>query len=233
MSGNHARSRLLVTTVFGSTDTSALTQALNLGVDVRVLNPGGRTFHPKVYLGRRGERAQAVIGSANLTAGLATNYEAGVWLRGSAGDPQLASATEWAERLWADPRAANWEPQRVGDSGLGEPFSNERYSFLSAAVRVDPVFLTLRGRKPNRVVQVEPDQLLVETGRSRERGPPEKVPAWMFNLAFAYLQTHGELDYPKLTDGLRVHRSSAVLAILARHPSMELLPGRVALRLRG
>ena len=95
------------------------------------------------------------------------------------------------------------------------------------------MFLTLRGRKPNRVVQIEPDQLLIETERSQGRGPPEKVPAWMFNLAFAYLQTHGELDYSKLTEELRVHRSSAVLAVLARHPAVEIVPGRVALRLRG
>lgn len=60
-----ARTRLLVTTTFQTTNPGALGMATRLGLEVRVLNPGaGRTFHPKLYLGK-GEEAQAVIGSAN------------------------------------------------------------------------------------------------------------------------------------------------------------------------
>jgi hypothetical protein len=81
------RSRLLVTTTFQTTSQAALAMASRLGLEVRILNPGsGRTFHPKLYLGTNGSGAQAVIGSANLTGSLATNFEAAVALMA---DPRL------------------------------------------------------------------------------------------------------------------------------------------------
>jgi hypothetical protein len=81
--------------------------ASGLGLDIRILNPGsGRTFHPKLYLAVNGAGASAVIGSANLTGGLATNFEAGVALRGSLEDRPLARAWGWAEELWSLPRSA-------------------------------------------------------------------------------------------------------------------------------
>jgi hypothetical protein len=105
------RSRLLVTTTFQTTSPSALAMASGLGLDVRVLNPGsGRTFHPKLYLGTGVSGANAVIGSANLTGGLATNFEAAVSLRGARDDLPLAKAWSWAEELWADDRVVPWAP---------------------------------------------------------------------------------------------------------------------------
>ncbi len=67
--------RLLVTTTFQTTSPSALAMASGLGLDVRVLNPGSGTFHPKLYLGASSTTSSAVIGSANLTGGLVTNFE--------------------------------------------------------------------------------------------------------------------------------------------------------------
>jgi hypothetical protein len=77
------------------------------------------------------------------------------------------------------------------------------------------------------VVDVKEAAVYVETDRSRERrGGAEEIPAWMFNLAWDHLRTHGELSNRTLLDELRVHRSSAVCAILARMPGVNVRPGR-------
>ncbi len=228
------RSRLLVTTTFQTTSSSALSMASGLGLDVRVLNPGsGRTFHPKLYLGSSAAGASAVIGSANLTGGLATNLEAAVALRGSRGDVPLARAWAWAEELWSDDRVESWTPQAA--ERVEEPFEPALYAAIAAEVRRDPVFLTLgRSPRPNRVVELTAVEVLVETERSRDRvRGAEPIPAWMFNLAWDRLRTHGSLTNSELLNDLRVHRSSAVCAMLARLPQVERASGReIVLRWR-
>lgn len=229
-----ARSRLLVTTTFQTTSPSALSMASGLGLDVRVLNPGsGRTFHPKLYLGSNRVDARAVVGSANLTGGLATNLEAAVSLRGVREDVPLARAWDWAEALWSDDRVERWTPQAA--ERVEEPFEPELYRALRAEVKRSPVFHTL-GPSPrkNRVVELTPVEVHVETERSRERtGGAETIPAWMFNLAWARLRTHGTLSNTVLLRDLRVHRSSAVCAILARLPQVERVPAsEIVLRWR-
>jgi HKD family nuclease len=223
------RGKLLVTTTFATTSEPALGMARNLGLDVRVLNPGsGSTFHPKLYLGRAGARARVVIGSANLTGGLATNLEAGVALDGKREDDPIARAWTWVDSLWNDPRVAPWQPAAVRDEGA-ETLAPELLAAIRGEWRRDPVFMTL-GPRPARnvVVDVTEAALYVETDRSRERSRgAEEVPAWMFNLAWDHLRTHGELSNPTLLDELRVHRSSAVCAILARVPGVRVRPGRV------
>jgi hypothetical protein len=219
------QARLLVTTTFQE-DGSALSLAGNLGLDVRVLNPGGgKTFHPKIYLGSRGDAVQAVIGSANLTGGLATNLEAAVLLGGTRADEPIARAWAWAEELWSDPRAQPWTP-RAGEP-VEEPFEPGLYKTLRAEVKRDPVFRTLSQGRPNRVAELTPVEVLVETERSTSRtGGAEPIPAWMFNLAWDRLRAFGELTNRQLLDDLRVHRSSAVCAMLARVPGVERMPGR-------
>jgi hypothetical protein len=227
------RARLLVTTTFQTTSASALTMANGLGLDVRVLNPGsGRTFHPKLYLGTSSSGANAVIGSANLTGGLATNFEAAVSLRGARDDAPLAKAWAWAEELWSHDRVEPWTPT-VGER-LEEPFEPALYAALSAEVHQNRVFHTLGpAPQPNRVVELTPVEVHVETERSRSRGGAEPIPAWMFNLAWDRLRTHGTLSNAELLNDLRVHRSSAVCAILARLPQVERAPGReIVLRWR-
>lgn len=84
--------RLLATGVFGGdTARAALTQAADVGMEVRVLNPGGGTYHPKLYL-FGGDERRALIGSPNLTGGLVCNVEAALWL-----DGRSASALEDVE----------------------------------------------------------------------------------------------------------------------------------------
>jgi hypothetical protein len=223
--------RLLVTTTFETTTSSALAMAHGLGLDVRVLNPGsGKTFHPKLYLAEAGEGASAVIGSANLTGGLATNLEAAVALRGARGDQPIASAWNWAETLWQDPRVEPWQPGAA--EAREEPFEPDLYRALRAEVRRNPVFLTLSQGRPNRVVEIDPIEVHVVTERSKARaGGAEPIPAWMFNLAWDRLRSFGELTNRQLLDDLRVHRSSAVCAMLARVPGVERMPGKeIALR---
>jgi hypothetical protein len=229
-----ARSRLLVTTTFQTTSPSALSMASGLGLDVRVLNPGsGRTFHPKLYLGTSASDARAVVGSANLTGGLATNLEAAIALHGVRDDVPLSRAWEWAEALWSDERVERWAPHAA--ERIEEPFDPEFYRALSAEVHRSPVFMTLGPRpRENRVVELTPVEVHVETERSHERtGGAEAIPAWMFNLAWERLRTHGTLSNSVLLNDLRVHRSSAVCAVLARLPQVERVPRReIVLRWR-
>jgi hypothetical protein len=223
------QARLLVTTTFATTSAPALGMARRLGLDVRVLNPGsGSTFHPKLYLGRTDARARAVIGSANLTGGLATNLEAAVALDGSPGDEPIARAWAWVVSLWEDRRVEPWQPEAVRDEGA-ETLVPELLAAIRREWKRDPVFLTL-GANPrgNVVADVTEVAVYVETERSRERDRgAEEIPAWMFNLAWDHLRTHGELSNRTLLDELRVHRSSAVCAILARVPGVRVRPGRV------
>jgi len=225
--------RMLVTTTFQTTSPSALAIAAGLGLDIRVLNPGSGTFHPKLYLGVSDDTASAVIGSANLTGGLATNFEAAVALAGRRSDGAIAQAWNWAEALWSHERVERWLPTTAEPQE--EPFEPALYGFLRTEVRLDPVFLTL-GPSPrrNRVVELSPVEVHVETERSRsQRGGAEPIPAWMFNLAWEQLRTHGTLSNAELLDDLRVHRSSAVCAILARLPPVERVPGKgIVLRWR-
>ncbi|MGC4120431.1 MAG: phospholipase D-like domain-containing protein [Myxococcales bacterium] len=220
--------RLLVTTTFATTDDSALGMASQLGARVKVLNPGSGSYHPKVYLGLNTDTAQAVVGSANMTSGLATNVEMGVWMKGRSSEVPLAKVREFSERLWNDPRAEVWLPNRVSEP-RHETFAPDLYPGLLRAVSASRKFLTL-GQRPklNVVTEISLDGLLVETERSKARiGGSERVPASMFNLAWDYLRTHGELSNKVLEKDLRVNRSSAVCAILARLPGVEQMNGPV------
>jgi HKD family nuclease len=215
------RARLLVTTVFGSTSSAALALAASEAVEVRVMNPSSGTYHPKLYLGRAGDRAGAVIGSANLTAGLVVNTEAATHLRGKPTDDAIRDARAWAEAQWD-----HGEPLARGYEEASDEIEPELLAAIRAEHVVNPVFLTLRRSQRNLVREVSPSALYVETERSRVRhARPEPVPAWMLNLAWEVLRRRGRLTNKELLDELRVHRSSAVLAILARLPGVDALPG--------
>jgi HKD family nuclease len=101
---------LLVTTTFGTTTAAGLQLARDLGVDVRVMNPTGGTYHPKVYVARTGDRVDAIVGSANLTNGLVANVEMATRLSGEMREPELARTLAWARDQWHAPGAAPWVP---------------------------------------------------------------------------------------------------------------------------
>lgn len=225
------RPRLLVTTALGTTDANALKLAEKLKLQTRIYNPGRGTFHPKIYLGRHGQSARAFIGSANMTSGLAGNVEAGLAFEGAAGSDVIRSAWDWASRLWDDPVVEYWDPATTRVRiPAAEEFDRELFPLLMAAVKRDPVFLTLDRGKPNRVTDTSKTAIYVSTERSYPRS--EEVPAWMFNIAWAYLRTHGELSNDVLLNELRVHRSSAVRAVLARIPGVKRVSGGVLSRAR-
>ncbi len=217
-----APTRLLVTTTFKTTSMPALGMARKLGLAVRVLNPGsGSTFHPKLYLGRAGRSARAVIGSANLTGGLATNLEVGVARAGRRDDEPIARAWDWAESLWEHRRVEPWQPEGLAES---EPEVIEQglFAAIDSEQRRDPVFRTLQRGSRNLVTEVTSAAVYVETDATRKKGTgPQPVEAWMLNLAWDHLRTHGRLGNTELLQDLRVHRSSAVSAILARVPGVR------------
>ena len=176
-----------------------------------------------------------MIGSVNLTGGLVNNVEIGTWLRGRVDDEPIARAWSWAQDRWASQQTVAWLPV-AGSLAPAPPMPAELLSALQVQVAVDPEFRTL-GPQPrvNVVTDLTPDGLYVQTGRSLDRAAgPQLVPGWMFELAWSYLLTHGELSNTTLLNDLRVHRSSAVCAILARLPGVEVVPGRdIRLRWQG
>jgi len=211
------RTRLLVTTTFGTTKPAALDMASDLGADVRTLNPGGGTYHPKAFLTRTsGGNAAAVVGSSNLTGGLIVNVEVATTLRGTTGDQPLADAWAWAERTWEHPATTPWE---VGAGGTRSKhtFAPLLLAQLQREVERRPLFLTLSHGKPNRVVELNPHGLYIETDASTAKGnPPQLVPSWMFELAYETLRARGRLTQQEVLNTLNIKRSAAVCAVLAR-----------------
>ena len=219
--------RLIATTVFGSTTAQGLEAARDVGFGVRVLNPSRGTFHPKLYLARRGEEITAAIGSANLTTGLVANVELTTVLRGPQGAPELRYLAELGESWWSHPEAIDWSPDRV--AAAREVLEPALLRQIEAAVAADPVVATLADGRPNSVRDVTPDGVWVDTERSRTLGrPAQLVDAWMIQSAWEYLQAHGQLTNRHLlsTDGLNVKRSSFVCALLARLPGVHVSSAR-------
>jgi hypothetical protein len=227
--------RLVTTTVFGSTTSEGLAAIRNSGFGVRVLNPSGGTFHPKLYLARHGDEITAAVGSANLTSGLVANVELVTVLRGRHDAPELRHLVEVSESWWAHREAIDWSPERVPTAReiLDPPLLRE----IELAVASYPEVLTLGERpQPNWVRDVTPDGVWVETRRSRAAGrPAQLVESWMIQSAWDYLQAHGELTNRFLLsgEGLNVKRSSFVCALLARLPEVRVTSTRpITLALR-
>jgi HKD family nuclease len=214
--------RLVLTTTF-SENSAALAKALSLRTCINVLNPSNGTNHAKVYVGRRGKNAIALIGSCNLTGGLVSNIEAGVLLRGKMNDAPIKAAWEFAEGLWQHERCVAWSPDTA--PVVEETFTPELLAALQAAVAANNgVFTTLAQGKPNRVTDVTTTGIYVVTDASVQKGTPAQfVPAWMIQIAWDYLRAHGRLSnrYLVAADGLNVKRSSAVCAIIAALPGID------------
>jgi hypothetical protein len=199
-----------------------------------VLNPSRGTFHPKLYLARRGEEIAAAVGSANLTSGLVANIELVAVLRGPREAPELQRLVDLSESWWADPDAVDWAAGTV--SAPLEVLEPGLLAQIEVALAADPVVVTLSDGRPNRVTEVTPDGVWVETERSRRLGrPPQLVEAWMIQSAWEYLEAHGTLSNRFLLsgDGLNVKRSSFVCALLGRLPEVTVRSTRpITLELR-
>ena len=209
--------RLVATTVFGSTTSEGLEAVRTAGFGVRVLNPSGGTFHPKLYLARHGAQMAAAVGSANLTSGLVANVELVTVLRGDRESPAMRALVELSESWWSHREAIDWTPERV--AAPHETLEAGLLAQIGLALAPDPEVLTLGDGKPNWVREITPEGLWVETRRSHAAGrPPQLVEAWMIQSVWDYVQAHGALTSRFLlgTGGLNVKRSSFVSALLAR-----------------
>ena len=227
-----ARVRLLATTVFdrGGDCRRALGDAASLGVDVRIHNRSKGTFHPKLYLGERPGEVRAVIASANLTGGLLANHEVGVELRGSRQDDAIAQAWAWGESLWEDAQTEAWIT--VAADALPDAIAPELLTVLQKLE--GETIATLSDESPNRIVEVDRSGVLVETKDStRKQSGPQLVEPWMLNDAWEHLRERGMLTNQELLKGLRIMRSSAVCAMLARVPGVRVVSKRpIALQYR-
>lgn len=215
------RCRLVATSVFrGDRTHAAFAAATELGTRCRVLNPARGTFHPKVVVTHSKGSTQALVGSANLTAGLVANVEAGVIVESSAATEISALAEAW----WSDPAAVDWQPPETPvvdllDAGL--------WALVRRSIRSGEVVRTLADGRPNTVTDVSRAGLWVETERSRRSGAgPQLVEPRMLDVAWAALLSDGELTNRRLLDDLRVHRSSFVCALLARLPGVRVASRR-------
>lgn len=138
--------RLVCTTVFGSTTSTGLRGAQDRGLAVRVLNLRQGTFHPKLYVSRRGSHARAAVGSANLTGGLIANVEAIAVVSGDADAPVLRQLWDLARVLVAPRRHHHWSPVTV--PAAPEVLDAHLLRAIRAAVRAQPVVPTLSDSRP-------------------------------------------------------------------------------------
>lgn len=219
------RARLVATSTFSGSSTNEAFAALsNLDTRLRIANPSRGTFHPKLYVAKSRRSARALLGSANLTGGLVTNVEVAVLLDGVHDDPALRDAWRAASAYWSHEAAGLWSPTAAETSQ--EELSTDLLATLRDEVARDPVFPTIARGKPNLVRDVTPTGIWVETEASAAKGrPAQLIPAWMLELAVGHLEAHGRLTntYLLSSEGLNVKRSSAVCAILARLPGVEVV----------
>jgi hypothetical protein len=165
--------------------------------------------------------------SANLTSGLLRNIEVAALLAGSDDADPLAQLWRQAEGWWAHPAALPWTPPVT--TPAHDRFLPDLWSSLRRVLRAGTTVSTLTDRRPNLVVEVTGEAVWIETERTRRLGRgPEPVPAWMFNIAWEHLAAHGRLTNRHLlaSDGLNVKRSSAVCAVLALLPEVEVVSRR-------
>jgi hypothetical protein len=103
------RARPVATSTFGARRRAKRSPRwLSCRPGLRVTNPSRGTFHPKLYVACSPGTAGALIGSANLTAGLVSNVEAAVLLEGAPEDEPLRDAWRTAEAYWAHEAAELW-----------------------------------------------------------------------------------------------------------------------------
>lgn len=92
--------RAVIGVHFNQTEPAALRSLLALGV-VRVFAGSDGVFHPKVVIGRKGERCRVILGSSNFTAGgYGSNVEVNAVIEGDASDEPVAAVIKFADAQW-------------------------------------------------------------------------------------------------------------------------------------
>lgn len=145
----------------------------------------------------------------------------------------LRQLWDLGESWWRHDAAVAWSPAAV--LAAPEQLDAELVLAIRAALAAKPIVPTISDGRPNWVREVTPDGVWVETERSRALGrPAQLVHAWMIEIAWEYLASHGRLTnrYLLADDGLNVKRSSFVCALLGTLPGVTVSSRRpIELRL--
>jgi len=217
--------RVLLTSVFGSTTQPALETLRGLGCQIKILNLSGGTYHPKLYHANAPRFSTAAIGSANLTSGLIKNVEVMSLFRGDSDWKPIRESAAIAEDLWNHPSAITAINSDV--ESKDEVFSPELESLIRRTFRLGQTIQTISQGQHNRIIEILPIGILIETERTKSKGKvPQLVDAWMIELAWDSLKSFGELSNTTLLNDLKVHRSSAVCALLAHFEGVSVASTR-------
>jgi hypothetical protein len=103
--------RAVIGTAFAQTEPLALEVLNEKPNRLRLMINSEGTFHPKVIVGRKGDRARAIVGSANFTTSAYTaNTELSVFLEGLAEENQLRSLQTFIDEQWelGTPLSEDW-----------------------------------------------------------------------------------------------------------------------------
>ena len=103
--------RAVIGTAFAQTEPRALEVLDEKRDRLRLMINSEGTFHPKVIIGRRGERARAIVGSANFTtAAYTTNTELSMFLEGLTKDAEFGSIQTFIDEQWTlgTPLSTDW-----------------------------------------------------------------------------------------------------------------------------
>jgi HKD family nuclease len=212
--------RIMLTTVFGDTTKPALQALQKHGFKIKILNLSVGTYHPKIYISESTICKTAAIGSANLTSGLIKNVEALTVLRGSPTWQPIKDVTDLAEDLWLHDSAVSF--QDFLSEAKEEILSDDLLFKVKSAIPLGSEILTISHSQPNKVVDINPAGILVQTKRSdAKKTGPQLIDAWMLQLAWDYIKSNGQLSNTMLCNELHVHRSAAVCAILAQLSEIE------------
>jgi len=93
--------RAVIGTAFAQTEPAALEELGKKPDRLRLMINSDGTFHPKVILGRIGDKLCAIVGSANFTtAAYTSNTELSVLLEGTIHDPGLQAIDAYIEEQW-------------------------------------------------------------------------------------------------------------------------------------
>jgi len=217
--------RVLLTSVFGSSTQPALHTLQRLGCQVKILNLSGGTYHPKLYIARAPQFSTAAIGSANLTSGLIKNVEVMSRFRGSPDWKPIREASIIAEDLWNHSGAL--PAKEAVEESKEEVFSPDLDALMRSTFHLGQTVKTISQGQANKIVEILPTGILMGTERTESRGTgPQLVDAWMIELAWDSLKSCGELSNTTLLNELKVHRSSAVCALLAHFEGVRVVSTR-------
>lgn len=143
---------------------------------------------------------------------------------------EALTVSEWRDELtvnWWDPSAIGTVASRRErrESETDEELSDECFRLAGEVRSGSPIVHTLASHRPNEIIEISREGILVHTEKSRQLGEPQLVPGWMVNVAWEHLRRTGRLDQDHLvsSDGLNVKRSAFVMALLAHFPGVEVV----------